>query len=186
MFDLDAFIASTTDALSETQPALAVKELVERAVSRPGEIDAALGEVDRGGMRTLHASADLTILQLVWPPHLVLFPHDHQMWAANGIYGGGEDNIFYRRDPDGIVVSGGSRLSPGDVALLGVDAIHSVLNPGRSCTAAIHVYGGDYFGTPRSQWDLVTGVEQPFDVESVRRTLAEADADRPDAVRPRA
>jgi len=175
MFDLEAFVASARAALRETQPALAVRELVERAVSRPSDLDAALGEADRWGMRTLHASADLTILQLVWPPHVVLFPHDHRMWAANGIYGGGEDNIFYRRGVDGIAVSGGSHLGVGEVALLGPESIHSVLNPHRTYTAALHVYGGDYFGTHRSQWDLVTGEEQPFDVEAVRRTLAEAD-----------
>jgi predicted metal-dependent enzyme (double-stranded beta helix superfamily) len=176
MFDLDEFIASCNDALREAQPALAVKELVERAVSRPTEIDAELGPVDGWSLRTLYAADDLTILQFVWPPHVVLFPHDHQMWAANGIYGGGEDNTFYRRTDDGLEVSGGSELRAGDVALLGRDVVHSVENPRRSYAAALHVYGGDFFGAPRSQWDPVTGSRSPFDVEDVRRTLADAQA----------
>jgi predicted metal-dependent enzyme (double-stranded beta helix superfamily) len=175
MFDIEAFVADCRSALGEATPALAIKELVDRAVAEPDEIDAALGAPAKGGLRTLHRSNDLTVLQFVWPPGVVLFPHDHRMWAANGIYGGGEENTFYRRTPDGIRVTGGKQLAAGDVALLGDDAIHAVANPHRSYTAAIHVYGGDYFATPRSQWDPTSLREQPFDVEAVRRVLAETD-----------
>ena len=28
---------------------------------------------------------------------MTLFPHDHAMWAVIGIYGGREDNIFWKR-----------------------------------------------------------------------------------------
>jgi predicted metal-dependent enzyme (double-stranded beta helix superfamily) len=175
MFDIDEFVAECEAALSERRPALAVKELVERAVARPDQIDAALGTAARGGFRCLHRSDTMTVLQFVWPPGVELFPHDHRMWAANGIYGGGEDNTFYRRTPGGLRTSGGKQLKAGDVALLGADVIHAVANPNRGYTAAIHVYGGDYFATPRSQWDPTTLQEQPFDVEAVRRTLDEAD-----------
>jgi predicted metal-dependent enzyme (double-stranded beta helix superfamily) len=176
VFDIDAFVSECRAALREATPAVAVKELVERVIAQPGDLDAALAPPARGGLRTLHRSQDLTVLQLVWPPHVVLFPHDHRMWAANGIYGGGEDNTFYRRADTGIRISGGRRLAAGDVALLGADAIHAVTNPHDSYTAAIHVYGGDYFATPRSQWDPDSLQEQPFNVEDVRRTLDEADA----------
>lgn len=175
MFDIEAFVTECRSVLTERTPALAIKELVERAVSDPSEIDDALGASTRGGLRKLHHAADLTVLQFVWPPGVVLFPHDHRMWAANGIYGGGEDNTFYRRTPDGIRASGGKSLEAGDVALLGDDVVHAVANPHGSYTAALHVYGGDYFGTPRSQWDPVSLQEQPFDVEAVRRVLDEAD-----------
>lgn len=175
MFDINEFVAECSGALVETQPALAVKEIVERAVARPDQVDAALGTAARGGFRCLHRSDAMTVLQFVWPPGVHLFPHDHRMWAANGIYGGGEDNTFYRRAPDGLQTSGGKQLNAGDVALLGADVIHAVANPNRSYTAAIHVYGGDYFATPRSQWDPATLQEQPFDVEAVRSTLEEAD-----------
>jgi predicted metal-dependent enzyme (double-stranded beta helix superfamily) len=181
VFDLDAFVTDCRSALGEATPAVAVKELVERAISRPSDLDDALTPPTHGGFRTLHRSAELTVLQFVWPPHVVLFPHDHRMWAANGIYGGGEDNTFYRRTGTGIGVSGGRRLDAGDVALLGADAIHAVSNPYGDYTAAIHVYGGDYFATPRSQWDVVSFEEQPFNVEDVRRTLDEADARARDA-----
>ena len=175
VFDVDSFVSECRATLSDPRPQLAIQELVKRAVSAPRAIDDAIGAPNKGGFQTLHRSPELTVLQFVWPPGVVLFPHDHRMWAANGIYGGGEDNTFYRRGPDRIDVSGGKRLEAGDVALLGSETIHSVSNPHGQYTAAIHVYGGDYFGTPRSQWDPA-GHEEPFDVEAVRRTLAEADA----------
>jgi hypothetical protein len=37
------------------------------------------------------------------------------------------------------------------------------------------VYGGDYFATPRSQWDPQTLEETEFDVEQVKRVLLDAD-----------
>jgi predicted metal-dependent enzyme (double-stranded beta helix superfamily) len=175
VFDIDEFVADCEGALAERQSALAVKELVERAVTQPGQIDAALGTANQGGFLCLHRSPAVTVLQFVWPPRVKLFPHDHRMWAANGIYAGGEDNVFYRRAPDGLDAAGGKQLKAGDVALLGSDVIHSVSNPTDSYTAAIHVYGGDYFGTPRSQWNPTTLREEPFDVEAVRRVLDEAD-----------
>jgi predicted metal-dependent enzyme (double-stranded beta helix superfamily) len=52
--------------------------------------------------------------------------------------------------------------------------IHSVANPLRRFTGAIHVYGGDFFATPRSEWDPETRVERPYDVERARATFREA------------
>jgi predicted metal-dependent enzyme (double-stranded beta helix superfamily) len=53
--------------------------------------------------------------------------------------------------------------------------IHSVENPTRSYTCAIHVYGGDFIATPRSQWDAGTLEEQPYDLDAVRREFDRAD-----------
>jgi predicted metal-dependent enzyme (double-stranded beta helix superfamily) len=180
MYDIDELVARCVAAQRETQPALATKEVVARAVHRPADLDAALGTPGEGALRCLYRSPELTVLQIVWPPGVRLFPHDHRMWAANGIYGGTEDNTFFRRtggspgEGPGIEVSGGQSLGAGDVALLGAEAIHSVANPTRRCTAAIHVYGGDFFATPRSQWDPETLEEHPFDVDALRRVLADA------------
>jgi predicted metal-dependent enzyme (double-stranded beta helix superfamily) len=176
VFDVEAFVADCRAALAESQPALAVKELVERAVSSPSQIDAALGTANEGGLRCLLHAQDLTVLQFVWPPNVELFPHDHRMWAANGIYAGTEENAFFRRRDRGLERAGGKSLHAGEVALLGAEAIHAVANPSGSYTAAIHVYGGDFFDTPRSQWDPATFTETPFDVEAVRQVLADAEA----------
>jgi predicted metal-dependent enzyme (double-stranded beta helix superfamily) len=177
VFDLDEFVNDCQSALAEGHPQLAVKEVVERAVAEPSAVESALRAPMRGGVDSLHHSAELTILHIVWPPHVRLYPHDHRMWAAIGIFAGREDNVFYRRpqSKEGIVVSGGCELDPAQTLLLGHDVIHAVENPLDSYTAAIHVYGGDFFATPRSQWDPQTFEESAFDVEQLKRVLAEAD-----------
>ena len=48
-----------------------------------------------------------------------------------------------------------------DVQPLGDDIIHSVTNPTSKFTAAIHIYGGDFFAAHRSEWDPDTLSEQP-------------------------
>jgi predicted metal-dependent enzyme (double-stranded beta helix superfamily) len=124
----------------------------------------------------LYRAPNLTVLDVVWPPHMTLFPHDHRMWAAIGIYGGREDNAFYRRDGGELVPSGRRELLDGAVLLLGDDVIHSVHNPAQSSyTGAIHVYGGDFVGTPRSQWDPETLAEQPYDLAAVREEFDRAE-----------
>jgi predicted metal-dependent enzyme (double-stranded beta helix superfamily) len=105
-----------------------------------------------------------------------IYPHDHRMWAVIGIYGGAEDNTLYRRGPDGIVRAGARQLRERDVFSLGADAIHSVDNPARRFTGAIHVYGGDFVNQPRSQWDPDMLAEQCYDPAQVRRLFAEANA----------
>jgi len=172
MFDVDRFVASCRAALTERTPEIAIKELLEGAVAHPADLEAALGTPTEGRITPLHHSPELTILQVIWTPGLEAWPHDHRMWAIIGLYGGREDNMFYRREGQGLAVAGHRRLEDGDVAVLGRDVIHSVVNPLRKFTGAIHIYGGDLFGTPRSEWE--TGQERPFDMERARHAFAEA------------
>ena len=178
MFDVDALIADCQDAVRETEPRRAVRELLERTMATPNEVGDAL-EPRRGGLDLLYVSDELTVLHVVWAPGMRLFPHDHQMWANIGIYAGQEDNTFYRRlDDDARTVheSGGKELRVGDVLTLGTDAIHAVTNPLDKLTAAIHIYGGDFVNKPRSQWGPGPLEEQPYDMETVNRQFAEANA----------
>jgi len=172
-FDLDAFVADCRAALAADHPALAVRDVLEAAVAEPRGAAECLGR-DAGGLEALHVSDDLTVLNVVWAPGMRLFPHDHRMWAVIGIYGGAEDNDFFRRTPNGLAPSGGRSVSEGDVLVLGPDAIHAVTNPRPMLTGAVHVYGGDFFAVPRSEWDPDSLVERPFDVEHARRAFAEA------------
>lgn len=174
MFDLDTFVSDCRAALAETTPELAIKELLTRVLARPTDVEAALGTPRRGEIRTLHHSAELTILDVIWTPGMAIYPHDHRMWAVIGLYGGREDNTFYRRTPNGLGVVGGRQLETADVAVLGQHVIHAVANPLREFTGAIHIYGGDFFAMPRSEWDPVTFRERPFDIENARRVYAEA------------
>lgn len=169
MFDLDTFIEECRQALSDTQPRLAIKELLDRAVSDPGAVETAL-PAEKAELSPLYHSADLTIMKVIWAPAMKLPPHDHLMWAAIGIYGGAEDNSFYRRGPGSILTSGGKQLTTGDTTLLGDDVIHSVVNPRQhDFTAAIHIYGGDFINKPRSVWPPDTFEEQPATAETMQR-----------------
>lgn len=174
-FDVDSFIADCLGAIAETEPRRAIKEVLARAVSEPEAVARALPP-ERAGIERLHVSPELTVIKVVWAPGMRLFPHDHRMWAAIGIYGGQEDNTFYRRAPEGVVASGGRELRRRDVALLGDDTIHAVANPVDRFTGAIHVYGGDFFTQPRSEFDPETLAERPYDVERAFAVFEAANA----------
>jgi predicted metal-dependent enzyme (double-stranded beta helix superfamily) len=161
-------------ALDEHTPQLAVRDVLDELVAAPAALDRALGPVELGGITPLHHAEDLTILRVAWTPGMALNPHDHRMWAVIGMYGGQEDNAFYRRAPQGLEPSGGKELPAGDVLVLGDDAIHSVANSRREFAVALHVYGGDFFGTERSEWDFDTFEERPRDFERTRRLFEDA------------
>ena len=65
-------------------------------------------------------------------------------------------------------------LSQGKAAVLAADVIHSVRSPASGSTAAIHVYGGDFFGVRRSEWDFESLSERLFDAEQARRLFERA------------
>jgi len=52
---------------------------------------------------------------------MALNPHEHRMWAVIGMYGGQEDNAFYRRASGGLEPAGGRELPAGDVLVMGDD-----------------------------------------------------------------
>lgn len=120
-------------------------------MSDPAAILERLGEPDSANIKELYRSPDMSILNVVWAPRMMIMPHNHRMWAVIGVYGGREDNIFWRRIAeagDGQLEAAGARsLATKDAQPLGEDIIHSVANPTAKFTAAIHVYGGDFFAT---------------------------------------
>ncbi len=183
MFDVDELVAACDAAIGETEPRLAVKEVLERAVADQRAIADALPP-ERAELVPLHVSDRLTVLKIVWAPGMVLGPHDHRMWAAIGIYAGQEDNTFYRRSgptPTTLVECGGKELATGEVALLGTDTVHAVTNPKDRLTAAIHVYGGDFVHQPRSQWGPGKVEERPYDIDEALQQFTEANRAWPDA-----
>ena len=176
MFEVERFIADCHRA-GAAGGSPAVLELVARAVETPVDVMKAIGEPRRAGLHVLARSAELTILNVVWGPGMSQIPHNHRMWAVIGIYSGREDNIFWRRrpgEPDRIEAAGAKALGDRDAAPLGPDIIHSVLTPIRRSTGAIHVYGGDFFAMPRSEWDPGRLVEQPFDVDKALALFEES------------
>ncbi|HEX6237417.1 MAG TPA: hypothetical protein VFZ68_09490 [Acidimicrobiales bacterium] len=169
-------IARCQAAIGEHTPALAVRDVLDELVATPAALEEALGPVERGGITPLHNAPDLTILHVAWTPNMAINPHDHGMWAVIGMYGGQEDNAFYRRSPGGLEPAGGREVPAGEVLVLGDDAIHSVANTRRDFAVALHVYGGDFFAPGRSEWDFETFQERPRDFEGTRRLFEEANA----------
>ncbi|HUR16980.1 MAG TPA: hypothetical protein VMZ33_06820 [Candidatus Limnocylindrales bacterium] len=171
--DVDTIVERLKSANQEASAQLAVRDVLHELIAS-NQLDAALPEVAQGGITTLYNAPDLTVLRVAWTPGMRLNPHNHLMWAAIGLYGGVEDNAFYRRTPQGLVESGGKEVSAGEVLLLGDDAIHAVANSRREYAVAMHVYGGDFFGDGRSEWDYETLTEGPRDIEGTMRLFREA------------
>ena len=145
MFELEQFCLDCRQAMKETDPQRAVREIVAREVADPISLMKAIGEPERAGVNTLHRSDDLTVLNLIWGPEMSLMPHDHNMWAVIGIYDGREENTFYRRSPDdGLTKLGLKVMEAKDCSFLDETAIHGVYNPLSKLTSALHVYGGDF------------------------------------------
>jgi predicted metal-dependent enzyme (double-stranded beta helix superfamily) len=182
MFDLEQFASDCRVALREKAAQAAVREIVARAVSDPAAVLKTLGEPTQGGLIKLYQSPELTILNVIWAPMMTLLPHNHQMWAVIGIYTGREDNIFWRRLPDGsgrVEAAGAKAIAEKDAVPLGPDIIHSVTNPIPRLTGALHVYGGDFFAPGRKEWDPETLCERDCDAENMRRRFEAANAVRP-------
>ena len=176
-FDRDRFVEDCVGSLGETEARAAIMEHLTRAVSDHAAVLKGMGEPDEAGLDVLLRSPQLTIFAAKWAPNMTLSPHNHLMWAMIGIYTGREDNIFWRRTANGLRAGGASAMRAGDVASLPRDVIHSVTNPLERFTGGLHVYGGDFFDTPRSLWDAETLEEGPSDGARVRANF-EAENER--------
>jgi len=177
MFDLEQFTADCRAALKTDSSHKSVREVVARAVADPAAVLKGLGEPKRAEVQKLYHAPDLTILNVIWGPMMTVMPHNHNMWAVIGIYSGREDNVFWRRIPDGngrIEAAGARALCVRDAEPLGHNIIHSVTNPIPRLTGAIHVYGGDFFDAHRSEWNAETLMEGPLDTEGLMRRFDEA------------
>jgi len=172
--DVDDLIHACQVAAAEPESILAVRDVLEEAMADRAALAAALPATE-AELTTLYSSAEVTIMKIVWGPGMTIPPHDHRMWACNGIYIGREQNQLFRRFDRSIVESGGLDIGEGEVGLLGVDAIHSVTNPRtHELTAAIHVYGGDFMNIERSTWTGDPLVEDVTNTAATRALFEEA------------
>ncbi|TWI08200.1 hypothetical protein [Aerolutibacter ruishenii] len=167
--DIERFVDGCIKANTEDDPQAAVLEVLSKAIRNPNAMLAAVGEPTQAEIKVLHRSKALTIFSAAWTPQMNLMPHNHLMWANIGIYTGREDNILWRQTPGRIEAFGAKALFAGDSVALPVDVIHSVTNPLQRFTGGIHIYGGDFFDTTRSQWDPETLAREPSDGASIGR-----------------
>ncbi len=177
-FDLDQFLSECEQAVHEPERVGALRAVLDRAATQRRALCDSLGEPATGSLNVIHHAPDLTVLNVVWTPGMVIEPHDHSMLASIVVYEGGEDNAFFRICDDGTIEpAGGRTLVGGDVAVLGPEIIHRVrANPDRY-TGAVHVYAGDFFDRERRTWDEATGTPTDDD-RPVAQLFAEAEAAR--------
>ena len=80
MITTDEFVEECPNAANESEPVLAVKEVVERALS-----DGPDGLSEDPGLQVLSCDESLTVVRVVIPCGLgKSLPHDHRMWAVSG------------------------------------------------------------------------------------------------------
>ena len=176
-FDVLRFVDDCIRANDGTASAqAAVQDVLARALADPAAVLAGVGEPRQGGLRALHRSANLTILNIVWAPLMQLLPHDHNMWALIGIYTGREDNIFWERRDTRVAPTHAAAIGRGDVIALPADVIHSVANPIGKLTGAIHIYGGDFFAPGRTEWDPESLAPRPWSIQGAVHQFEESNA----------
>lgn len=173
-FDIERFVDDVRNARAGNDAQDAIEALLRRAVEKPSGVIAAIGEPSEAGIHTLFRGDDVTILNVVWAPMMVLLPHNHNMWASLGIYTGREDNILWEQQGRRVAARRAVSLSEQQVFGLSADAIHSVTNPIGRLTGAIHIYGGDFFAPGRSEWDAETLEQRPFDLDAARAEFRKA------------
>jgi predicted metal-dependent enzyme (double-stranded beta helix superfamily) len=159
---IDELIEGCRDAATTQDPVTAVMEVLGAFLHQPN-LEHQLGPADRSTYEALYRGNDLLVLHGVVPPTpKPVDPHDHRMWAVVGVYFGQEDNqLFARTDDAALEPIEQFSLRAGELRPLDASTIHSVQASGGGYLGAVHVYGGDLFGAPRSTWR--NGVEQPTD-----------------------
>ena len=174
LIEMQKFIEDCISANNDSNPQEAVKEVLARGVSNPQAMLKAIGEPKEAGLKVFLRSKDLTIFAASWTPQMNLMPHNHHMWANIGLYTGREDNIIWKRNKESLEAHDVRCLFAGDVATLNTNAIHSVTNPLQRYTGGLHIYGGDFFATERSQWNPETLIEEPSNGDVIRNIFKKA------------
>jgi predicted metal-dependent enzyme (double-stranded beta helix superfamily) len=103
--------------------------------------------------------------------------------AVIGVYQGQEHNEFFARTQGaGLETVDRFTVTAGEVRILGPQTIHSVQAGKESYLGAIHVYGGDLFGTRRSTW--IDDNECPLDESALPAFFARLRGRETDLGRP--
>ena len=124
MFESERFIEDCRHALAEDSSHKAVREVVARAVADPAAVLKHLGEPERACVEKIHVSPELTIINVIWGPHLTIMPHNHKMAAIIGVNMKSDHTLAtkvhsYRRadDPSSLTKAFSDVFSPTDIRL---------------------------------------------------------------------
>lgn len=171
MMRIQELVERCRDAVTAQDPVATVMAELD-AFLHQRNLEQQLGAAQRSTYEALYRGSDLLVLHGVVPPTpKPVDPHDHRMWAVIGVYHGQEDNQLYARTGDATLEPiERFSVSAGEIRSLDSSTIHSVQAAGGQYLGAVHVYGGDLFGTPRSAWR--DGVEQPNDESAMPALFA--------------
>ena len=168
--DIQELIERCRDAATANEPITGVMDALAAFLHQP-DLEKLLGTADRSTYEALYRGRDLLVLHGVVPPTpRPVDPHDHRMWAVVGVYHGQEDNRLFARTAAGLEPTERFSVRSGEIRQLDASTIHSVQAAGGRYLGAVHVYGGDLFGTSRSTW--IDGVEQPHDESALPALFA--------------
>jgi len=171
-FDPELFVEACRDALSGTDPLDALHAAVTAAL-RDRETLLARVPTDRGMfVSVLHESKKLTVLQFVTPKGFAFPPHNHAMVSAVGVYLGAEDNVYYTHDGTSLRETERRTVATGQVAVHDRDVVHAIAAAGSEPLGALHVYGGDFFHEPRSEWRGTPLERHEYDTARLRALAA--------------
>ncbi len=181
--DLAQLISTCREAAGGDTPTRDVAEVVEAFLHQPN-LRGQVGSGDRSTYEALYRGEDILVLHGVVPPTPApVAPHDHRMWAVVGVYQGQEHNELFARTPGaGLETVDRFTVAAGEVRILGPQTIHSVQAGKESYLGAIHVYGGDLFGTRRSTW--IDDDECPLDESALPAFFARLRGRETDLGRP--
>ena len=153
-FDVDQFVADCLDAWGEGG-AEAVKEVLERTLTRCAAVRDCFGEPTRAGLQVLYPGPELVVENMVWAPGMSYPAHNHNTPVMTGVYAGLEVNDFFHKLGPTVRLAKTDTvgIGEGEAVLMAHDAIHRIENPNRRrFTGAFHIYIGDYLHSSRSIW----------------------------------
>ena len=168
--DVRAVIAragSPLEAVEALEPLFT--ELLADETWLPAEFQAPAPESGMGGgigqwLVFRAADRSLSLFSLVVPPGSMTPVHDHLAWGLVGLYGGNQDEEFYRPREGGLDVLRRRPLGRGDFyALLPPqNDIHRVRTTSDVTSVSIHLLANDTGCVARHTFDEQTGEARPF------------------------
>ena len=122
------------------------------------------------------ADRSLALFSLVVPPGAMTPVHDHLAWGLVGIYGGNQDEEFYRPRDGRLELIRRRPLVPGDYYRLlpPENDIHRVRTTSEHTSVSIHLLTNDTGCVWRHAYDPASGAARPF-----RSGYANAPCDQP-------
>lgn len=164
-FSFENYVAVVREAVLSEDPNIKVCQSLKAMVSNPDSIISVTPK-DCEGEIHLFENETVSIWLCQFQPHMLMPPHEHLLDVHIGVYSGGEKNILFTQESDGLKHDKTIVVQSGDVISLNTDVIHAVSAAGEVPSMALHVYMGPLTKLKRGLFDWVTGDKVDFTPES--------------------